>query len=329
MRIMIPILLSLALAAPPLRGQGPPDSMVYYPGQVDVMPRRLSGPPFDYPPNVLKMGDGERVVVEAIIDTAGHIEPPSFKIVQTADSEMNASVRTTMLATTYSPAMFKGHPVRFWSQITLVLHARGSTVNATALISQARGLPAAQADSALHLLREALDSSAHPSDGERTYAFLVRGIVESNGGRKETGALDLKRGLDLWRLERARGVELAPFLNDLADSVRLTGQGARAVSAGDQLTVLGTADVAPTLLSRPPVVYPPEARSLGVTGTVVVEADVDSAGSVTGTPKVVASPNPLLDGAAVRIVQASRYRPARRAGHPIAIRIRQAITFRP
>lgn len=154
-------------------------------------------------------------------------------------------------------------------------------------------------------------------------------MVETHAGQSESGALDLKRGLDLWRLEHARGVELAPFLDNLADSIRLAARGARAVAAGDHLVVLGTADVAPALLSRPPVVYPPEARSLGVAGTVTVEAEVDSTGHVMGTPTVVASPNPLLNATAVRIVQASRFRPARLGGRAIGVRIRQAISFRP
>jgi len=325
-------LLTLALAAVPAAGVHAQDNtadIVYLPGQVDQMPRRISGPPFDYPPNVLKMGDGERVLIEAVFDTTGRIEPASLRIVQTVDTTVNAAVRATLLATVYSPAMMKGHPVRFMGQVWLVLHTSGSAVNATSLISEARNLPSRQADSALRLLAQALDSSAHATDGERAYALLVRGVIEIRVGRSETGRLDEKRGLDLWSLERARGVELAPFLNDLADSIRLTGQGARAVATGDQLVVVGTADVAPALLSRPPVVYPPEARALGVAGTVTVEADVDSTGRVSGTPEVVESPNPLLNAAAVRIVQASRYRPARLGRHRIPIRIRQSITFRP
>lgn len=324
-------LLTLVLAAAVLPAQDTSVSIVYLPGQVDQMPRRLSGPSLDFPPNVLKMGDGERVLVEAIIDTTGRIEPLSFRIVETVDSAMNASVRATMLGTTYSPAVLKGHPVRFLGRISLVLHSRGSpsAVDATALVSQARALPRSSSDSALRLLAEALDTSAHPSDGERTYALLERGIVETHAGRTESAALDFKRGLDLWHLERARGVELAPFLNDLADSIRLAGRGARAVATGDHLVVLGTADVAPALLSRPPVVYPPEARSLGVAGAVTVEAEVDSSGHVTGTPTVVESPNPLLNSAAVRIVQASRFRPARLGGRPVGVRIRQVISFRP
>jgi TonB family protein len=328
MRTLTLGLLALAIATASLRAQDNAADIVYLPGQVDQMPRRVSGPSLDYPPNVLKMGDGERVLIEAVFDTTGHIEPASLRILQTVDSAMNPSVRATLLATVYAPAMVKGHPVRFMGQVWLVLHARGSTVNATSLISGARALPSSAADSALRLLALALDSSAHPTDGERTYALLVRGVVETHAGRSETGKLDEKRGLDLWRLEHARGVELAPFLNDLADSVRLAGQGARAMAVGD-LVVLGTADVAPALLSQPPVIYPPEARALGVVGTVTVEAEVDSTGRVSGTPTVVESPNPLLNAAAVRIVRASRYRPARLGKRLVGIRIRQAITFRP
>jgi TonB family protein len=301
--------------------------IVYLPGQVDQMPRRLSGPALEYPRSALKMGDGERVLIEATFDTTGRIDPQTLNIVVTPDSAMNASVRTTLLATVYAPAMLKGHPVRFQGQLWLILHA--IPINATALISDARRLPRERADSAMALLTEALDTSAHPSDGERVYGYLERGVVETRMGRTESAAVDLKRGLDLWQLEHARRVELAPFLNDLADSIRLSSRGARATATGDHLIVMGTADVAPSLLSRPPVLYPPEARALGVTGTVVVEADVDSAGRVSGVPRVVESPNPILDSAAVRIVQASRYRPARRGGRSVTIRIRQPITFRP
>ena len=329
MRTLTTLLLALVLAPAGLTAQDSSVNVVYLPNQVDQMPRRLSGPPFDYPAGALKAGDGERVLVEAVIDTSGRIEPPTLRIVETPDSAMNDSVRADMLSTVYSPARLKGRPVRFLGQIWVVLHARGPTIDATALITEARQLPAGRADSALRLLDQALDTAAHPSAGERAYGFLERGVVESRAGRRETASLDLKRGLELWRGEPARGVELAPFLNDLADSVRLAGQGARAVSTADHLTVLGTADIAPSLLSRPPVVYPPEARALGVTGTVVVEAVVDATGRVSGAPKVVASPNPLLDSAAVRIVQASRYRPARLKGRPVAIRVREAITFRP
>ena len=324
-RLIIASLLFAALAVP-LRAQ---DTSVYLADQVDRLPRRVSGPTLTYPRAVLRMGDGERVLIEAVFDTSGRIEPESFRVVQTVDSEMNASVRAALLATRYSPALREGHPVRLLAQLWLVLHTEGAAVNATALVGQARerSLAGAQ-DSALALLREALDSAAHPSDGERAYALLVRGVVETRQGRSEAGALDERRGLDLWSLERARGVELAPFLNDLADSVRLARSGGHAVGAGEHLVVVGTVDVSPVLLSRPPVVYPPEARALGVAGTVVVEADVDSAGRVTGA-RVVESPNPLLDAPAVRIVQASRYRPGRRAGRAVAIRIRQPITFRP
>lgn len=329
MRTRITVLFALVLAPAGLPAQDRPADVVYLPNQVDEMPRRLSGPSFDYPAGALKTGDGERVLIEAVIDTSGRIEPLTLRIMETPDSAMNDSVRADFLATVYSPARRSGRPVRFLGQIWVVLHARGPLVNATTLITEARRLPAAKADSALRLLEEALDTSARPSTGEELYGLLVRGVVESRVGRREAASHDLTRGLDLWRQERARGVELAPFLNDLADSVRLTGQGARAVATADHLTVLGTADVLPSLVSRPPLVYPPEARALGVTGTVVVEAQVDATGRVSGTPEVVESPNSLLNAAAVRIVRASRYRPARLNGRPVAIRIREAIAFRP
>jgi len=321
--LAVPVLLASAL-----HGQAASDTAVYFPGDVDQMPRRVSGPTLDYPRGALK-ADGERVLVEVVFDTMGRVEPASFRIVQSPDSALNASVRATLLATVYSPAIREGRRVRLLAQVWLVLHSPGAAINATALISQARGLAAEQHDSALALLHQAFDTSAHMTDGERVYALLVKGVVEIRAGRTELGALDEKRGIDLWQLERARGIELAPFLNDLADSVRLARAGARAVG-GSGLVVIGSADVAPAILSRPPVAYPPEARALGVVGTVVVEADIDTSGTVVpGSLRVVESPNPLLDSAAVRIVRASRYRPARSNGRAVRVRVRQPITLRP
>lgn len=327
MRAATLALLALVVRATPLAAQDS-GTRVYLPSQVDQMPRRLSGPSLDYPAGALR-SDGERVLIEAVIDTNGRVEPSSFRVVETPDSLMNASVRAIILATRYAPALVKGHPVPFLGQLWLVLRSPSAAVDATALVSAARALPATQADSALTLLGRALDTAAHASAGERMYGLLVRGVVETRMGRTESAGLDIRRGLALWRQEQAHGVELAPFLVDLADSIRLAERGARAVAAGDRLVVLGTADVAPALLSRPPVVYPPEARALGVTGTVTVEATVDATGRVTGTPTVVESPNPILNAAAVRIVQASRYRPARRGGKAVPIGIRQPVTFRP
>ena len=52
-----PVLLAAAL-----RAQAASDTAVHFPGDVDQMPRRVSGPTLDYPRGALK-ADGERVLV--------------------------------------------------------------------------------------------------------------------------------------------------------------------------------------------------------------------------------------------------------------------------
>jgi TonB family protein len=325
-----PLLWFLALMGAPLAAQ---DSLVYLASQVDLLPRRLSGPELRYPAEVLRHGDPETVLVEVIIDTAGRIEPSSFRIIETPDSSLNVSVRAALLGNLYSPALLKGRAVRLLIRLQVILHSDHPVADrpdATRLTTEARGLTARhRPESALALLAKALDTTAHPTEGERVYVLLVRGIAESQLGRTDAAQRDFRAGVALRDRLVELGTELAPMLNDLADSIRLTGAGRHAV-AGGGLVVLGVVDVRPEVVSRPPVTYPAEARALGVVGTVVVEAEVDTAGRVdSSSVRVVESPNPLLNAAAAQIVRASRFRPARRAGRAVAVRIRQAVTFRP
>jgi TonB family protein len=69
-------------------------------------------------------------------------------------------------------------------------------------------------------------------------------------------------------------------------------------------------------------------QALRIGGTVIVEATLDTTGRVLpATVKIVQSPNRMFDGEARRVVIASVYRPARRAGHAVQVTLRQPITF--
>ena len=186
-------------------------------------------------------------------------------------------------------------------------------------------------DSALALVAMALDSAVHATEGVRVYALLVRGMAWSTKRNDTLAAAALDTALAGYQSLSARGVDLAPFLRRLADSVRVARRGGqRAVAIMAKLVVLGPVDEAPALLSHPAIRYPPEMWQLKVGGNVVVEATLDAAGRVVpASVKVVQSPNPGLDAEARRVVMASSYRPARVGGRAVQTVIRQPITFEP
>ncbi len=72
--------------------------------------------------------------------------------------------------------------------------------------------------------------------------------------------------------------------------------------------------------------YPDAARQAGEEGTVVVEADIDATGTVTGA-RVARGRSPLLDAAAVAALETWRFEPARRGAEEIASTYRIGIKF--
>jgi TonB family protein len=129
---------------------------------------------------------------------------------------------------------------------------------------------------------------------------------------------------------KARGVDLAPVLTRLADSIRIARRRASAAAALAPPTVIGTADETAVLVSHPPIRYAPEMQKLKIGGTVIVEATLDTTGFVIPTTvRIVQSPNPVFNAEAKRVVLAAVYRPARVRGRPARVTIRQPVTFAP
>ena len=167
-----------------------------------------------------------------------------------------------------------------------------------------------------------------PTEGERVYALLVQGIAWVSQGRDTLARAAFDTALASYRSLTNRGVELAPFLKRLADSVRL-GRTGRTPNALAQPTVIGDpVDAAPTLRTQPAIRYPPEMQTMHVGGTVTIEATIDTTGHVQpGSVRVVQSSNPGFDAEARRVVTAAVYRPGRRNGRAVLTSIRQSITF--
>ncbi|MFN3919007.1 MAG: TonB family protein [Methylohalobius sp.] len=79
---------------------------------------------------------------------------------------------------------------------------------------------------------------------------------------------------------------------------------------------------------RTPPLYPPEARSRGIEGKVVVEFTVTERGEVQDPAIVEASPPGVFEQAVLQSVRRWRFRPKEKDGKPIAVRARQPLEFK-
>jgi len=304
--------------------------MVVHLNNMDPEPYRLGGPPVRYPLALLRRRVHGQVRVSVILDTLGHIEPGSVQVYDPPDSALIGPLRDMALASQYVAGRVSGKPVRAMLDMIIDMHPPPPPT-ATALATDARtAIARHHADSALALLGDALDTATHATEGERMYVLVVRSMARAAADRDSAARADLDSAFALKRDLTAKHVDLAPFLLRLADSVRFARRGVTP-SHGPTMgapTLVSAADAPPVVISHPRIVYPLEMQRLSVSGSVVVEANVDATGHVTAT-RVVASPNPGLNPEALRVVRGSLYRAARRAGQAAAVTIRQPITFAP
>lgn len=300
---------------------------IYRAAELDEPASWRSGPAFAYPAELRRRRVAGHALVRAIVDTLGQVEDKGFLVLETPDSAFNAPLQQMIFAAQFTPGRVKGHRVR--SQIDLGFSLRPPPPESpTRLINAARDqLRARRVDSALVLTELALDELNQPSTAERVYGQLVRGIALKKKGRDSLATIAFDAGLEGYRDLTSRGVDLAPFLKRLADSIRVSR---RSEPPAARLTVVGAVDQPPELLSRPSIRYAPEMQALRIGGTVIVEATLDPTGRIVpASMKIVQSPNPVFDAEAKRVTAASVYRPAKINGSAARVTIRQPITFAP
>ena len=302
---------------------------IYADSQVDQRAAWRSGPKLAYPPALLRRRVAGRAIVRAIIDTVGRAEERTLSVLESPDPAFDAPLIQMMLAAQFTPALRKGRPVR--STVTLGFDMNPPPRESpTRLVTAARAqLRVRRADSALGLTELALDSANQPSAGERVYALRVQGVAWRMKDRDSLATRSIDAGLEGYRDLTSRGIDLAPFLKRLADSIRLSRRGMQPRAAPlSAPTVVGAVDEQPALISHPPIRYAPEMQKLRIGGTVIVEATLDTTGRVLpATVKVVQSPNAVFDAETKRVVLAAVYRPARIRGRATRVTIRQPVTF--
>jgi periplasmic protein TonB len=92
-------------------GAAPTDSHVYTAAGVEEGPALLSPPPV-YPEMLRRAGIQGRVLLQAIVDTAGRLEPNSVKILKSSSPGFDLPTRRWALEARFRPARLQGRAVR-------------------------------------------------------------------------------------------------------------------------------------------------------------------------------------------------------------------------
>src|SRR6266850_4867548 len=93
-------------------GEGRVGDEVYAEAAVDERAEIVTAPPLEYPTALRHAGLQGRVTVQAVIDTLGHAEPASVKVVARPNTAFDESARAYVLHAMFRPARVKGRAVR-------------------------------------------------------------------------------------------------------------------------------------------------------------------------------------------------------------------------
>lgn len=93
-------------------GVEPPPDQVYVESAVDEAPRLLVATPPEYPTLLRDAGITGRVLLQAVIDTTGRVDPASVKVVQSPNPGFEDSSRRWILKALFRPARIRGRAVR-------------------------------------------------------------------------------------------------------------------------------------------------------------------------------------------------------------------------
>ena len=95
-------------------GSGPVEvnAQVYISSQLDDPATPVSQPQPRFPPVLQSAGIGGYVVVQYIVDTTGHAEPGSFKVLEKTHDAFVAPAKEAIMKSVFRPAKFKGEAVR-------------------------------------------------------------------------------------------------------------------------------------------------------------------------------------------------------------------------
>jgi protein TonB len=91
----------------------------YLEAVVEERPERVSSPPARYPDILRQAGIEGRVLVEVVIDTTGHAERGSMRILTSTHQLFETPAREVVQGSTYSPGKIQGRAVRVRVQVPI------------------------------------------------------------------------------------------------------------------------------------------------------------------------------------------------------------------
>lgn len=94
-------------------GTGPVDlNQMFVEAMVDERPENISCPPLNYPELLRQAGIEGTVLIQAVIDTTGHVEPGSIQILSSDHAQFERPARSLLQRCIYRPGRIRGRPVR-------------------------------------------------------------------------------------------------------------------------------------------------------------------------------------------------------------------------
>ncbi len=94
-------------------GTGPVDfTQTFLEAAVDERPERLSGPYPRYPEMLRQAGIEGFVLLEFVIDTSGHVEEGSLKVLQSTNRAFEGPAKVVITGSLYRPGRVRGQAVR-------------------------------------------------------------------------------------------------------------------------------------------------------------------------------------------------------------------------
>ena len=93
-------------------GAAPLSNQLYAEAVVEEKPLLVSAPPLPYPETMRRLGIEGRVLLQAVVDTTGRVEPGSVRIVSSSNSAFDQPTRQWVLKALFRPARLHGEAVR-------------------------------------------------------------------------------------------------------------------------------------------------------------------------------------------------------------------------
>jgi hypothetical protein len=195
---------------------------VFSPGDPDQPARWIARPVFAYPPGLRTQRPGGGAVARWIVDTSGRADQHNIEVLEIPDSALVGPLKSMLAATRFEPALLGGKRVRSFMAYRFNLRPPSPRSPVRLVDDARRQLREHRPDSALALIDGALDPFNSPTPAMQVYAELARGIAWHMKRRHELEDHSFDVAMAEYQELKKQGVDLAPLLSQLVDSVSLT-----------------------------------------------------------------------------------------------------------